>query len=94
VKKYALVIEKGEENYSAYSPDVPGCAAAVDTLDEVRRLFREALALHLEGLAEDGDPIPEPSSVVEYLDVPEPASPAPVAQDNSPTGSRQRKKSG
>jgi predicted RNase H-like HicB family nuclease len=65
--QYAMIIEKGEKNYSAYFPDLPGCIATGKTLDEVKRRMREALELHLRGMREDGLPIPEPS-LVEYVD--------------------------
>jgi predicted RNase H-like HicB family nuclease len=65
---YAVVIEQGPESYSAYSPDVPGCVAAAPTLEEVTRLMQEALAFHLEGLREDGLPIPEATTRVVYID--------------------------
>lgn len=66
--QYAVVIEQGPENYSAYSPDVPGCVAAATTLEEVTRLMQEALAFHLEGLREEGLPVPEPTTRVVYID--------------------------
>lgn len=69
MKRYAVVIEKGANNYSGYVPDLPGCVAMGTTIEETERLLHEAIALHLEGLAEDGAAIPEPSSVVEYFDV-------------------------
>ncbi len=56
--KYLVLVEKGERNYSAYAPDVPGCVSAGDTVDETLHNFQEALKLHLEGLFEDGDPAP------------------------------------
>ena len=65
--QYAMIIEKGESNYSAYFPDLPGCIATGNTLDEVKQRMREALELHLRGMREDGLPIPEPS-LVEYVD--------------------------
>jgi predicted RNase H-like HicB family nuclease len=65
--QYAMIIEKGERNYSAYFPDLPGCIATGKTLDEVKQRMREALELHLRGMREDGLPIPEPSQV-EYVD--------------------------
>jgi predicted RNase H-like HicB family nuclease len=65
--QYAMIIEKGERNYSAYFPDLPGCIATGATLDEVKQRVREALELHLRGMREDGLPIPEPS-LVEYVD--------------------------
>lgn len=65
--QYAMIIEKGDRNYSAYFPDLPGCIATGATLDEVKQRMREALELHLRGMREDGLPIPEPS-LVEYVD--------------------------
>jgi predicted RNase H-like HicB family nuclease len=69
MKRYAIVIEKAELNFAAYVPDLPGCVATGATVEETESLLREAIALHLEGLREDGLPIPEPSSVVEYLEL-------------------------
>ena len=66
---YAIVIEKAKRNYSAYVPDVPGCVATGATLAEVRLRMQTALQMHLEGMAEDGDPAPGASTTVEYLDV-------------------------
>ena len=68
-KRYALVIERTSTGYSAYSPDVPGCAAAGDTEAETRRNFQEALVAHFEAMREVGEPIPEPSSSVDYVEV-------------------------
>lgn len=65
--QYAMIIEKGERNYSAYFPDLPGCIATGQTLDEVKQRMREALELHLRGMREDGLPIPEPS-LVDYVE--------------------------
>ena len=65
--QYAMIIEKGDKNYSAYFPDLPGCIATGDTLDEIKQRMREALELHLRGMREDGLPIPEPS-LVEYVE--------------------------
>ncbi|MDH5537715.1 MAG: type II toxin-antitoxin system HicB family antitoxin [Betaproteobacteria bacterium] len=67
--RYAIVIEKGEGNYSAYVPDLPGCVAVGDTIEEVEREMQEAIEFHLEGMRADGQPIPEPSSRVEYVEV-------------------------
>ncbi len=67
--RYAIVIEKAEDNYSAYVPDLPGCIATGDTAKETEQLIREAIELHLAGLREDGLPIPKPSSQVEYVEV-------------------------
>jgi predicted RNase H-like HicB family nuclease len=68
--RYAVVIEKGEENYAAYVPDLPGCVATGTTIQETEREIRQAIRFHLEGLRADGLPIPEPSSRVEYVEVP------------------------
>ncbi len=67
--RYAIVIEKAESNYSAYVPDLPGCVATGGTLEEVEREIREAVAFHIEGIREDGLPVPQPTSSVEYIDL-------------------------
>ncbi len=67
--RYAVVIEKAESNYSAYVPDLPGCVATGKNIPEVQQQIREAIAFHLEGMREDGDPIPAPTSAVEYVDI-------------------------
>jgi len=67
--KYAIVIEKAGKNYSAYVPDLPGCVVTGGTREEVESQIREAVEFHLEGMREDGEAIPEPSSQVEYIDV-------------------------
>ena len=67
--KYAIVIERAENNYSAYVPDLPGCIATGQTIVEVEQQIREAIEFHLDGMKEDGEPIPPPSSQVEYVDV-------------------------
>ncbi|MBE0549380.1 MAG: type II toxin-antitoxin system HicB family antitoxin [Rubrivivax sp.] len=67
--RYAVVIERAEGNYSAYVPDLPGCVATGATVAEVEDEIRGAIAFHVEGLREDGLPIPAPSSQVEYIDV-------------------------
>ena len=64
--RYAVVIEKAENNYSAYVPDLPGCVATGATVEETEHLLREAIELHLIGLREDGLPIPQPISQIEY----------------------------
>jgi predicted RNase H-like HicB family nuclease len=66
---YVVIFEKGERSYGAYVPDLPGCVAAGDTLDEVRQLIREAIPLHLELMREHGEPIPAPSSVADTVRV-------------------------
>ena len=67
--RYAIVIEKATKNYSAYVPDLPGCVATGATLEETEQLIREAIEFHLSGLRDDGAPIPQPSSQVDYVDV-------------------------
>jgi predicted RNase H-like HicB family nuclease len=67
--RYAIVIERAEGNYSAYVPDLPGCIATGATLEEVDQQIREAIDFHLEDMREDGIPAPQPSSLVEYVDV-------------------------
>lgn len=67
--RYAIVIEKTENNYGAYVLDLPGCIATGATVQEVEQNIREAIEMHLAGMREDGDPIPLPSSQVEYVDV-------------------------
>ena len=69
MKRYAVVIEKGRRNYSAYVPDLPGCVSAGKTLRDVRRNIREAIRLHIDGMREDGDPIPEPTCIGETVEV-------------------------
>ena len=67
--RYAIVIEKSETGYGAYVPDLPGCVAVGETLDETARLVREAIEFHLDGLREDGIAVPAPSTVTEYVEV-------------------------
>ncbi len=69
MRRYAIVVENAGPNLAAYVPDLPGCIATGESEAEVGRLIREAIELHLEGLEEDGLPIPEPSSRVEYVEV-------------------------
>lgn len=67
--KYAVVIEKTPQNYSAYVPDLPGCVATGSTREEVTRHIREAIAFHVEGMREDGEPIPEPKASTVLVEV-------------------------
>jgi predicted RNase H-like HicB family nuclease len=67
--RYAIVVERAVNNYSAYVPDLPGCVATGATMEETEQLIREAIELHLTGLREDGVPIPQPSSQVDYVEV-------------------------
>jgi predicted RNase H-like HicB family nuclease len=66
--RYAVVIEKAVKNYSAYVPDLPGCVATGVTLEEVEREIKEAIRFHLDGMRQDGAPIPKPSAVCEYVE--------------------------
>ena len=68
--KFAVVYEKTETGFSAYAPDLPGCIAAGMTLPETQKLMHEAVEMHLEAMREDGDPIPEPKAVADYVTVP------------------------
>jgi predicted RNase H-like HicB family nuclease len=68
VKQFAVVIEKAKGNFSAYVPDLPGCVATGATIEETTQEIREAIAFHIEGLREDGLPVPEPSSNVAYVE--------------------------
>ncbi len=65
--RFLVVIEKAESNYSAYSPDLPGCIATGDTPAETEANMHEALRLHVEGMIEDGEPIPESAALAEYM---------------------------
>lgn len=67
--RYAIIVEEGEDSYGAYVPDLDGCVAAGESREEVLRLIREAIELHLEGLREEGLEVPEPSSSSEYVEV-------------------------
>ncbi len=66
--KYAVIIEKGPNNYSAYVPDLPGYVSTGKTLEAVEHHIKEAIELHLEGLREEGLPIPEPSTHCQYIE--------------------------
>ena len=67
--RFAIVIENAGPNYSAYVPDLPGCIATGTTIEEVQRQMAEAIEFHIEGLKEDGLPIPKPSSLVNYVEI-------------------------
>jgi predicted RNase H-like HicB family nuclease len=67
--RYAVIVEEGESSFGAYVPDLPGCAAVGETKEEVLQLIQEAIEFHIEGLREDGQPVPEPSSSIEYIEV-------------------------
>jgi predicted RNase H-like HicB family nuclease len=67
--RYLVVIENAGSNYSAYSPDLPGCVTTGANPEEIKRNMAEAIEFHLEGMAADGLPIPEPSALAEYVEV-------------------------
>lgn len=67
--RYAIVIENSGNSYGAWVPDLPGCVATGKSLEVVQKRIREAIALHLAGMREDGDTIPSPTVRVEYVDV-------------------------
>ena len=66
--RYAVVIERAEGNYAAHVPDLPGCVATGETLEETENSIREAIQFHVHGLREDGLPVPVPSTVCEYFE--------------------------
>ena len=66
--RYAIIIEKAPGNYSAYSPDLPGCAATGRTIEEVTHQMSEAVAFHIEGLRLAGEPVPKPTSLCAYVE--------------------------
>lgn len=67
--QYTVIIEKGETSWGAYVPDLPGCVAAAESREEALELIREAIEFHLEGLREQGEPVPEPHSTSELIEI-------------------------
>lgn len=67
--KYLIVIESTESGYAAYSPDLPGCVATGRTAEEVKHNMREAVGMHVEGLQQEGVPVPRPSSQADYVEI-------------------------
>jgi predicted RNase H-like HicB family nuclease len=67
--RYAIVVEKAGNNYSAYAPDLPGCIATGSSIKEAEQEISKAIKFHIDGLREDGLPVPAPDSVVEYLEI-------------------------
>ncbi len=67
--RYLVVVEQGPKSFGAYVPDLPGCVAAAETREEVLTLIREAIEFHIEGLRQEGQPVPPPSSSSEVVDV-------------------------
>jgi len=66
-RKYLIIIEKGEHNFSAYVLDLPGLGVCGDSIEETKRLIREAIDFHIEGLIKDGEPVPEPTTESDYV---------------------------
>ncbi len=66
-RKYLVIIEKVGDNFNAYVPDLPGCAVCGDTREETQHLIQEAINFHIQGMLEDGEPVPEPVAQVEYM---------------------------
>lgn len=67
--KYLAIIEKAENNYSAYVPDLPGCIAVGDTVEETEQMIKEAIEFHLEAIRSDGLPIPQPTTEANYVEI-------------------------
>ncbi|SJM95846.1 type II toxin-antitoxin system HicB family antitoxin [Crenothrix polyspora] len=67
--RYAIVVEKAANNYSAYVPDLPGCVATGQTVEEAEREIREAIEFHIEGMIEEGLPVPQATSTVHYIEI-------------------------
>lgn len=67
--KYLVIYEKSATGWGAYAPDLPGLGVAGANLEEVRNLIREAIDFHIEGMKQNGDPVPEPSAMTEYVSV-------------------------
>ena len=73
MRRYAAVFEKAPENWAAYVPDLPGCVTTGRTLAETNINIREAIVLHLEAMAEVGEPLPEPTTDIEFVETASPA---------------------
>ena len=73
--RFLVLFEKGIENYGAYSPDLPGCVAVGDTLEDAKNNMRVAIEMHIQGMIEDNEPIPTSQSTVLYMDI-SPSDPA------------------
>ena len=67
--KYVAIVEKGENSFGAYVPDLPGCAVVGETREEALQLIREAVELHVSSMRERGDALPEPTSSTEYVQI-------------------------
>lgn len=67
--KYAIIIEEGKHNYSAYVPDLPGCVSTGNSIEEVKQNIHDAIEFHIEGMKEDGQEIPKPTSISDTVEV-------------------------
>jgi predicted RNase H-like HicB family nuclease len=67
--KYTVIFERAPDNWAAYVPDLPGCVSTASTLADARRLIAEAIEFHIEGLRMDGEPVPEPTTVAETVEI-------------------------
>lgn len=74
MRSFLVIIEKGEENYGVYAPDLPGCVAVGDTVEEVEKNMREAMEMHIEGLLEDGEQSPISQSTACFITITKPNS--------------------
>jgi predicted RNase H-like HicB family nuclease len=74
--RFLILIEKGKKNYGAYAPDLPGCVAVGDSLDEVKASMYEAIKMHLQGMIEDHESVPISETIVDYVDIAIPDSAA------------------
>ena len=70
MNRYLIIIENAGPNYSTYCPDIPGCIATGSTVEQARKRMKGAIECHVEGLREDGIPVPPPSSIAGYVEVP------------------------
>ena len=67
--RFLVIIEKGDQNYGAYSPDLPGCVAVGETLEEVERNMLAAIRMHVQGMIEDQEPIPAQATLAKYIEI-------------------------
>ncbi len=67
--RFLVIIEQGSQNYGAYSPDLPGCVAVGDTVEEVEKNMHEAIKMHIRGMIEDHEPISIPQTAARYMDI-------------------------
>ena len=76
MQRFLIIIEEGSRNYSAYVPDLPGCVATGRSREEVAENMRKAISMHLQGMLEENEEIPNSHTIAEYIDVPLPHSAA------------------